>query len=140
MATTCTVNLKSEVREVSNKDTEGGWVENRVVAINWQVTAECVIDPDATYGVTVDELEGMVGTTMQVEFATASGDHNAAKGEMLLSGYAILSDVNITAQNRQRGTCAITMTGQGGFGVPMFLADSSSVIFETSDGYLLVVK
>lgn len=139
MATTCSLQLQSVVKETSNKDVEGGWVQNSVVALNWSVSSDCVVCDDADYGVKVSELEGIVGTAIQVEFAAASGEHNADKGDMLLAGYAILSDVQITAQNRQRGTCSITLTGRGRLGIPEFLAESSSLILRTSDGYLLVV-
>ena len=139
MATTCSLRLQSIIREISNKDVEGGWTKNQVVGLSWSVSSDCVVGNDISYGITVDQLEGMVGQVFQVSFAQASGEHNADKGAMLMAGYAILNDVTVTAQNRQRGTCSITMTGVGRLGEPKYLADRSSYIFKTSDNYLLVV-
>lgn len=139
MATTCSMQLQAVVREVSHKDIEGGWVEQMVVKLNWTVTSDCVVCDEAAHGVTVAELEQMVGQMLQVDFARAGGEHNADKGSMLFSGYAVLNDLTITAQNRQNSTCTISMTGQGRLGQPLFLADKNSLIFRTSDGYLLTV-
>lgn len=139
MATSCSLQIQSVIREVSNKDVEGGWAENRVVALNWSVQSDCVICDESSYGVTVADLENMVGSAMQVDLSLASGEHNAVRGDMMVTGFAILSDVNLTAQNRQRGTCSIQMTGQGRIFIPRFLADKNSIIFKSSDGYVFAV-
>ena len=47
MATTCSLQLQSVVKEISNKDVEGGWVQNSVVALNWSVSSDCVVCDDA---------------------------------------------------------------------------------------------
>ena len=140
MATTCGASLQAVVREVSHKDIEGGWVENRVVGLNWSVTSDAVVCTDASYGVTTAELENMVGQLIRVDFAVAGGEHNADMNDMILGGWAILSDVTIAAQNRQRGTVSISLTGQGMLSEPKYLGTNTSQIFRTSDGLLLTVQ
>jgi len=139
MSTTCSMSLQAVVKEISHKDIEGGWTENGIVALNWTIESESVVCSSVAYGFTVDQLEGMVGQVFQIDFAIAGGEHNATRGSMLMSGFAVLNDVSITAQNRQRGICKISLTGQGRLGQPLYLADRSSYIFKTSDNYLLVV-
>ena len=85
MATSCSLQIQSVIREVSNKDVEGGWAENRVVALNWSVQSDCVICDESSYGVTVADLENMVGSAMQVDLSLASGEHNAVRGDMMVT-------------------------------------------------------
>lgn len=139
MALSCDVNIQSVLKNISNKDSVGGWTENKVTALNWNVNAQVVVCDDNDYGVTVDELKDMVGTAVQIDFATAGGTHNADKGDTIVSGWAILSDVNITAEKRKRSLCDIQLTGKGRLIIPLILADVNGVVLRTSDGYCLAV-
>jgi hypothetical protein len=140
MATTCDVNISQVIRTYSNKDMFGGWLKQFVSAVNWSVNAECVICDDADYGVTVAELKEMIGTAVQVDFALASGSHNAVKGDVIVTGYAVITEVKQTAQKRQRSICNIQLTGAGKLMIPRLLADNDGVVLVTSDGYGLVVS
>ena len=139
LALNCEVSIGNVVKDVSNKDTVDGWTENKIVAQNWSVKAECVVADNISYGVTVDELKAMIGTKVQIDFAGASGEHNATMGDMIVSGYAILTDVQITAEKRKRSTCSVQLDGQGRLTIPRVLADANGVVFITADGYALVV-
>lgn len=139
MSLSAEVQIGTVLKDVSNKDTVGGWTENKVVAQNWSVRAECVICTGISYGVTLDELESMVGQRFQIDFALADGEHNADKGDMLVTGYAILNDVQITAEKRKRGICDLQFTGQGRLTIPRILADVNGVVLITADGYALAV-
>ncbi len=139
MSTSCNVRISNVLKETTNKDSVGDFVEQEVLAQNWSITAECVIDDSVNYGYTPADLKGMVGTKFQLDFAYASGTHNADKGDMLVTGFAILSDVEITAQNRQKGTCNIQLMGTGWLRVPRLLADVNGVVFITSNGRALAV-
>lgn len=139
MATTCDVSIGQVLKEISNKDTVGKWAKNYVSAINWSVSAECVVCDDVDYGVTVADLEDMQGMAVQVDFALASGDHNADKGEILVTGYAILSEVKTTAEKRKRSICNIQLTGTGRLRIPRMLADCNGTVFVTANGSVLLV-
>jgi predicted secreted protein len=139
MALSCDVNVQSILKNITNKDTVGEWTENKVTALNWNVKAQVVVCDDVDYGVTVDELKDMVGTAVQIDFATAEGTHNADKGDPIVSGWAILSDVNITAEKRKRSLCDIQLTGKGRLIIPLILADVNGVVLRTADGYCLAV-
>lgn len=139
MATNCEVSIGTVMKEISNKDCVGGWVEQMVVSQNWNVSAECVVASGRTYGVQVEDLEGMVGTRMQIDFALADGEYNAEKGDMIVTGYAVLTDVQVTAEKRKRGTCSLKFDGVGSLRIPVLLADNHSVILMSSDGYAFAV-
>ena len=139
MATSCQVKIGNVLKEISNKDSVGDWTEQAVLGQNWSIQAEAVIDTSITYGYTAADLKALIGSKMHVDFAQASGTHNATKGDMLITGFAILSDINFTAENRKRGTCQITLTGDGWLRIPRLLADVNGTVFITSNGKALVV-
>jgi hypothetical protein len=58
------------------------------------------------------ELTDLVGQTVQVQLNTTNGEKNREGVEQLLAGETIVSDVRYTAQNRQRSTCQVTLTGK----------------------------
>ena len=138
-ALNCSVDLQNVMKDVSNKDSVGGWVVNRVFSQNWSVQGECVISESVEYGEVLADLKNLVGTKVQVDFAVAGGDHNAELGDILVTGNAIVSDISITAQNRQRGTYQITLTGAGIVGVPRLLADSGGNLIREHEGKNIVV-
>ena len=133
-ALNCSVSLQNVMKDVSNKDSVGGWAVNRVFSQNWSVQGECVISESVEYGEVLSDVKNLVGTKVQVDFAVAGGDHNAEMGDILVTGNAIVSDISITAQNRQRGTYQITLTGSGRVCVPVLLADNAGVVLCDSDG------
>ena len=55
MATTCSMSVQAVVKEISHKDVEGGWAENRVVGLNWTLQSESVVCNDTAYGYTLEE-------------------------------------------------------------------------------------
>lgn len=133
-ALNCSVSLQNVMKDVSNKDSVGGWAVNRVFSQNWSVQGECVISESVEYGEVLSDVKNLVGTKVQVDFSVAGGEHNAEMGDILVTGNAIVSDINITAQNRQRGTYQITLTGSGRVDVPVLLADNAGVVLCDSDG------
>ena len=54
----------------------------------------------------------MVGATVLVSFSLTSTDDNVTEQAPLYAGYAIISDVNISAENRKRTTYEVTFTGK----------------------------
>ena len=109
----CQLQLQLNVATYSTKDDADDWVRNRVASLQWSVTANAVVtDDEEIDAIGAAALTDLIGQTVQVQLNTSSGDQNREIGEQLLAGEAILSDVQITAQNRQRTTCQITLTGK----------------------------
>jgi len=109
----CQLQLQLNVTPYSTKDDEGAWTKNRVVSLQWSVTANAVLtDIDYVEAIGVSDLADLIGETVQVQLNTTSGEMNRESTGQLLAGDAIISDVQYTAQNRQRTTCQVTLTGK----------------------------
>lgn len=116
-ATNGIIHLALQVEESTTKDTDDDWIVNEPVGINWdaQVDALVVIDDEET-GITADSL--VVGQVYLLRFsrtAGASGEQNrdAVTSEIQLTGSAILSDLQMTAQNQDISTYTAKFTGTG---------------------------
>ena len=109
----CQLQLQLNVATYSTKDDEDDWVRNRVASLQWSVTANAAVTDEEELGaIGVAELSDLIGQTVQAQLATASGDKNRDSGETMVAGDAIVSDIQYTAQNRQRTTCQLTLTGK----------------------------
>lgn len=110
----CQLHLAVTTQPMSTKDDEGGWVKNVAVALNWDVRAQGVVENDATDtgAEHAADLMDLMGTMVRIEMALSSGTKNRDKGDILVAGDAILSDVQVTAQNRQRSLYDIQLTGK----------------------------
>lgn len=109
-ALTCTLQLQMNVQDRSTKDDEGSWAKYQVTNLAWNVKVNAAVTVDADRNDPASLMD-RIGQTVYVKMALASGEKNSDEGDMLVAGYAILSDVQVTAQNRQRGTCDVTLTG-----------------------------
>jgi hypothetical protein len=106
----CELHVALNTKQISTKDTEGAFSDLIVVSLNWdaKVNGAVTTDPDRNDPAS---LMSRIGQTVRVQFAIAEGEQNSEMGDLLVSGDAILSDVQITAENRRRGTYDITLTG-----------------------------
>ena len=133
----CDLQVQMNVQERSTKDDEGGWARNHAVSLNWnvKVNGAVTLDPDRNDPAS---LMSRIGQMVYVRLATASGEQNSTMGSMLICGYAILSDVQITAQNRQRGTYDVTLTGcKNLINEVRRLRTSQGHYLKTADGHIL---
>ena len=112
-ALSCDLNIQLNVQAYPTKDDEGAWTKNVAVSLAWSVKAQAVVtDIDYVEAVGASDLMDLVGQIVHVQLCTTSGDMNReVEGLPMVAGDAILSDVQITAQNRQRSEYEITLTG-----------------------------
>ena len=118
-ATNCTLHCALQVQEDTTKDTVGGWIEQEPVGLNWDVQVEALVisDDDEEYrpgAKNIDQLQ--VGRVYQLRFtrtAGAAGEQNrdAVEDAMQFTGFAILSDLQITSQNAEIATARAQFTG-----------------------------
>lgn len=133
----CSLQIQLNVQERSTKDDEGCWAKNHVASLAWnvKVNGAVTLDPDRNDPAT---LMDRIGQQVYVKLATASGEKNSDIGGMIIAGYAILSDVQITAQNRQRGTFDVTLTGcKNLINEVRRLRTSQGHYLKTTDGHIL---
>lgn len=107
----CSLSVQMNVQQQSTKDDDGDFASQIVMSLQWSVSVTNAVTTEANRN-DAATLEGYIGQTVNVELAMAGGNLNSEKGDILLAGKAILSDVQITAENRRRGTCTIQLTGK----------------------------
>lgn len=141
-ALSCELSVQMNVKQYSTKDDTDDFARNEVVSLTWSVKAQNVVqdllDLNA-FGVA--DLLALKGHTVHVQLATTNGEMNREQDNMILAGDAILSDVNITAENRQRGTCDITLTGKKNmlFDLRLIVTSDNNYI-RTSDNHLVAAE
>ncbi len=133
----CQLSLRLDVKQISTKDDTDDFAKNIALKLSWSVSANGVvtIDPDRNDPVT---LMDRIGQTVRVELATASGDQNSDMGDQLLAGDAIISDVQIQANNEEESTYTVQLMGKKNMLTDIRLlvtADTHNV--RTSDGNLV---
>ena len=116
-ATNCQVHLQLQVEEDTTKDTDDDWIPKEPVGINWDVSVDALVllDSEET-GVTVNSLQ--VGRVYRLRFAQTAGatgeqNRDAVSNRLQLTGNAILSDLQLTAQNQDEAQYTAQFTGHG---------------------------
>lgn len=135
----CQLNVQLNVQPYSTKDDEGSWTKNRAVKLQWRVTANAAVtDEQELDAIGVSELADLIGQTVRVQLNTSEGEKNREATEHLLAGNAILSDVQITAANRQRATAQVTLTGKANMLIDLrYLVSSDGHYLRSADGHVL---
>ena len=107
----CQLSVNLAVKQISTKDDTDDFASNIALKLSWSVSANGVVtnDPDRN---DVASLMDRIGQTVRVELATASGNQNSDMGEQLLAGDAIISDVQVQANNEEESTYSVQLTGK----------------------------
>lgn len=107
----CQLSVNLDVKQISTKDDTDDFARNIALKLSWSVSANGVVtnDPDRN---DVASLMDRIGQTVRVELATASGNQNSDMGEQLLAGDAIISDVQVQANNEEESTYSVQLTGK----------------------------
>ena len=133
----CQLSLRLEVKQTSTKDDTDDFAKNIALKLSWSVSANGVVtvDPDRNDPAS---LMNRIGQTVRVELATASGDQNSDMGEQLLAGDAIISDVQIQANNEEEATYSIQLTGKKNMLTDIrLIVTSDDHYIRTADGNLV---
>jgi predicted secreted protein len=133
----CQLSLRLEVKQTSTKDDTDDFAKNIALKLSWSVSANGVVtvDPDRNDPAS---LMNRIGQTVRVELATASGDQNSDMGEQLLAGDAIISDVQIQANNEDESTYSIQLTGKKNMLTDIrLIVTSDNHYIRTADGNLV---
>lgn len=106
----CQLTISLEVKQISTKDDTDDFAKNVALKLSWSVNANGVvtIDPDRNDPAS---LMDRTGQTVRVELATAGGDMNSESDKQLLTGDAIISDVQVQATNSEESTYTVQLTG-----------------------------
>lgn len=136
----CQLQVQLNVTPYSTKDDEGAFTKNRVVSLQWSVTANAVVVDDVELdAIGAAELTDLVGQDVQVQLNTTNGEKNREGVEQLLAGEAIVSDVQYTAQNRQRSTYQVTLTGKKNMLIDLrYIVTADEHYIRTTDNHIVM--
>ena len=136
----CQLSVNLDVKQISTKDDTDDFASNIALKLSWSVSANGVVtnDPDRN---DVASLMDRIGETVRVELATASGDMNSDMGDQLLAGDAIISDVQIQANNEEESTYSVQLTGKKNMLTDIrLIVTSDNHYIRTTDGNLLAAE
>lgn len=119
MATSCQFHISAQMEDSSTKDSTGDWQEQEVVGLSWDAQTDSLVtlEDNGTNGELPQDLLSLIinKTKVQLTFDQTAGTNNRTGQNAVIkkTGYAYLTDANITAANRQNSTLTAQFTGTG---------------------------
>ena len=108
----------------STKDTAGDWESQEPTALSYDITTSALISSgedisSSVDGMAVGDIEDIydAGTPVKWQIANVSGYNNRTKGTVIVSGSAVLTQLQINAQNRTPADYSATLNGFGAYTV-----------------------
>jgi hypothetical protein len=119
MATSCTFHVSAQLEDSSTKDSVGDWQEQEVTGLSWDAQTDSLVtlEDNGTNGELPQDLLGLIinKTKVTLTFDQTAGANNRVGQNSAIkrTGEAYVTDVTITAQNRQNSTISAKFTGTG---------------------------
>ena len=119
MATSCQFHISAELQDSSTKDSVGDFQEQEVTGLSWDAQTDSLVtleDNDSNGELPQDIFSLIINKTkVQLTFDQTAGANNRVGQDSAIkkTGYAYVSDVQITAQNRQNSTITVQFQGTG---------------------------
>ena len=119
MATSCQFHVAAQLESCSSKDSVGDWEEQEVMGLSWDAQTESLVtlEDNGTNGeLPQDLLSLMINKTLvTLTFDQTAGTDNRVGQNSVIkkTGYAWISDIQITAANRQNSTVTVQFQGTG---------------------------
>lgn len=99
-------------------DTNGTWDENEATGISYDIQIGALVGAgDDTANTLEDIIDDVSDNVFRWELAMFSGPNNRTKGETIVSGYGKMTNVQVSAANRQNTTYTATLNGYGAYTV-----------------------
>lgn len=119
MATSCTFHVSAQLEDSSTKDSVGDWQEQEVTGLSWDAQTDSLVtlEDNGTNGELPQDLFDIIinKTKVTLTFDQTAGANNRVGQNSAIkrTGEAYVTDVTITAQNRQNSTFSAKLTGTG---------------------------
>ena len=119
MATNCTFHISAQLEDSSTKDSTGDWQEQEVTGLSWDAQCDALVTltDNGTNGELVTDLMSLMiaKTLVTLTFDQTGGTNNRTGQNAAIkrTGSAFISDIQITAQNRQNSTHTVQFQGTG---------------------------
>ena len=118
------LHIALQLEDATTKDTEGNWVIQEPVALSYDISTTALVKSGETITsqVQAQDLSSIediyeAGTPVKWLIANVSGANQRTKGSVICSGSAILTSLQIAAQNRTNSTYTANLTGYGTYTV-----------------------
>jgi TP901-1 family phage major tail protein len=115
--TECSFEMNAETREVTSKDVAvfRSYVTS---AKTWTVSGTMLFGDDDATNWNPDELYAKVGDTVKIKITqVAAGTSTPATGESNIIGDAILTQLSVSAPDKDNGSVSFSLNGTGAFTV-----------------------
>ena len=113
-----------QLEDATTKDTEGNWVIQEPVALSYDISTTALVKSGETITSQVQaqdlsDIEDIyeAGTPVKWLIANVSGANQRTKGSVICSGSAIITSLQVSAQNRTNTTYTANLTGYGTYNV-----------------------
>ena len=119
MATSCTFHVSAQMEDSSTKDSTGDWQEQTVVGLSWDAQTDSLVTltDNGSNGELPQDLLSLIinKTAVTLTFDQTNGTNNrtGTNSAIKRSGQAYLTDVSISAANRQNSQLSCQFTGTG---------------------------
>ena len=119
MATSCQFHVAAQTADSSTKDDTGDWAVNEIVGLSWDASTDALItlEDNGTNGeLVVDLFTAMIQKTLlTLSFDVTNGTNNRTGTNSVIkrSGSAYLTDLSVSAPNRQNSTITCQFSGSG---------------------------
>ena len=115
--TECSYEMNAETREVTSKDVAvfRSYVTS---AKTWSITGTMLLGDDDASAWNPDELYAKVGDVVYLRITqVAAGGVTPVSGETKIEGQAILTQLSVSAPDKDNGSVSFTLNGTGSFTV-----------------------
>jgi TP901-1 family phage major tail protein len=115
--TECSIELNADTRETTSKDIAvfRSYVTS---AKSWTISGSSILGDDDAAKWNVDELYAKVGDLVKIRITqVAAGTVTPVVGETKVEGDAILSQLSVSAPDKDNGTVSFSLNGTGAFTV-----------------------
>ena len=119
------LHVSLSLEDATTKDTEGDWQVQEPTGLSYDISINALIKSGETItssvpAVSLTDLQDIYEASEPVkwEIAHTSGANNRTKGEVICAGSAVLTSLNISAQNRTVCKYDATFSGYGQYETP----------------------
>lgn len=112
-ATNCTISYSGNADDISTKDTPNNWAQNLNVTRSWSVSVDSLQATAAQLTALLTAISAAQPVTLKWDQTSGTTNSTAAGANFARTGSALMTDLTITAPNRQQCTVAIQFQGKG---------------------------
>ena len=119
-AKTLQLHVSMSLEDATTKDTEGDWQVQEPTGLSYDISTNALVASNETItssvdGYALDDLMNIyeLSNLLYWQIANTSGANNRTKGAIICSGSVVITQLELSAQNRTNASYTTTLTGYG---------------------------